>query len=65
MSNTQQKVYVLDLIHLDEGVQYQDLTDEQFIEYATANGTIYSLRGFENAINQDDFDNVNSVIRII
>ena len=65
MSNTQQKVYVLDLIHLDEGVQYQDLTDEQFIEYATSNGTIYSLRGFENAINQDDFDNVNSVIRII
>ena len=65
MSNTQQKVYVLDLIHLNEGIGYQDLTDEQFIEYAILNGTTYSLRGFENAINQDDFDHVNSVIRII
>lgn len=65
MNNSNQKVYVLDIINLEDGVDYNTLTDQEFIAYAVSNGTSYSLRGFENAVNQDDFDSINSVIRII
>lgn len=59
------KVYVVNVDNIPEGKTYKDLTDEEFMNYAEFEGTVYSLRGFENAINQDDFDSVNSVIRII
>jgi hypothetical protein len=50
---------------IPEDASYKDLRDADFIDYAEAEGTVYSLAGFENAINQDDFDHVNSYIRII
>ena len=59
------KVYVVNVDNIPEGKTYNDLTDEEFMNYAEYEGTVYSLRGFENAVNQDDFDSVNSVIRII
>jgi hypothetical protein len=59
------KVYVVNVENIPDGKTYKDLTDDEFMSYAEYEGTIYSLRGFENAVNQDDFDSVNSVIRII
>lgn len=59
------KVYVVNVDNIPDGKTYNDLTDEEFMNYAEYEGTVYSLRGFENAVNQDDFDSVNSVIRII
>jgi len=59
------KVYVVNVDNIPDGKTHKDLTDEEFMNYAEFEGTVYSLKGFENAINQDDFDSVNSVIRII
>lgn len=59
------KVYVLKIDSIPEGLNYQDITDQDFINLSDFEGGVYTLRGFENAINQDDFDCVNSVIRII
>jgi len=61
----EKKVYVIDLINLPDGIHYEDITDQDFMNYAEFEGTVYSLKGFENAINQDDFDFLNCVIRII
>mgnify|MGYP006266701505 CR=1 FL=1 len=59
------KVYVINVDVLPEGASYKNLRDEDFMDYAEAEGTVYSLAGFENAINQDDFDFINSYIRFI
>lgn len=59
------KVYVMSIDSIPEGLNYQDITDQDFMNYAEFEGDVYSLRGFENAVNQEDFDFVNSVIRII
>ena len=59
------KVYVIDVNTIPEGLSYKDITDQDFMNYAEFEGGVYSLRGFENAVNQEDFDFVNSVIRII
>jgi hypothetical protein len=64
------KVYIInttsiDLFSKDKRVDFQSVTDEEFKEYSDKYGTSYSLRGFENAINQDDFDHVNTYIRFI
>lgn len=59
------KVYVIDVDLIPDGLSYQDITDQDFMNYAEFEGTVYSLRGFENAVNQEDFDFINTVIRII
>jgi hypothetical protein len=59
------KVYSISVDTIPDGLSYQDITDQDFMNYAEFEGTVYSLRGFENAINQDDFDFVNSIIRFI
>jgi hypothetical protein len=59
------KVYVMSIKSIPEGLNCQDITDQDFMNYSEFEGSVYSLRGFENAVNQDDFDSVNSVIRII
>jgi hypothetical protein len=61
----EKRVYVIHADLIPEDASYKDLRDADFIDYAEAEGTVYSLAGFENAINQDDFDHVNSYIRII
>ena len=59
------KVYVIDVDLIPDGLRYQDITEQDFMNYAEFEGTVYSLRGFENAVNQEDFDFINTVIRII
>lgn len=59
------KVYVIDVDLIPDGLSYQDITDQDFMNYAEFEGTVYSLRGFENAVNQEDFDFINTVIRFI
>lgn len=60
------KVYLIDTtIVEDKSIDFNLLTDEEFIKLSSKYGTSYSLRGFENACNQDDFDSMNSYIRFI
>lgn len=66
------KVYLIDillieesLIREDKNIDFQVLTDEEFVLLSSKYGTSYSLRGFENACNQDDFNSMNSYIRFI
>lgn len=62
------KVYTIDCRMLTEEDMLLDiinLSDSDFIRISTRSGSLYSLRGFENAYNQDDFDHVNSYIRFI
>ena len=41
------------------------LTDEEFIEYAEQEGTVYSLKGFQEAFNNIQVDATDDFIRII
>jgi hypothetical protein len=62
------KVYVINLKMLTEDDKLLDLStisDDDFIKICMKSGDVYTLRGFENASNQDDFDSLNSYIRII
>jgi len=62
------KVYIINSILLTEEDASIDITkvdDEKFKEIVFRSGFVYSLRGFENAYNQDDFDFMNTYIRFI
>jgi hypothetical protein len=61
------KVYIISTLLVDksENIDFQNITDEQFMDLSSKYGTSYSLRGFENTCNQDDFDHVNTFIRFI
>ena len=62
------KVYTINAKLLTEEDIIRDinsLSDLEFIDISVKSGDTYSIRGFENAYNQDDFDHVNSYIRFI
>ena len=42
-----------------------DYTNEDFINIAEQNGTIYSLKGFQNTFNYEESISLDSYIRII
>lgn len=55
------RVYVIDL-GLTEDIAE---TDEEFMNEAERQGTVYSIKGFENAINSEELNLCNSFIRFI
>lgn len=62
------KVYIINtkmLTEEDATLDLNSLSDSQFISITMKSGDTYSIRGFENAYNQDDFDHVNTYIRFI
>ncbi len=42
-----------------------ELTDEEFVFEAEAQGNVYSLNGFEAAFNSGDINSYNDFLRII
>lgn len=58
------RVYVLD-IYLIEEENAINYTDEQFMEQAENNGTVFSLKGFEKAFNNEEVNTNIDYIRFI
>lgn len=61
---TETRVYVLNVDILD-GVKEAEFSDEDFINMAELEGTVYSLEGFANAFNLEDISSSNDYIRFI
>ena len=53
------RVYVLDVSLMG------NYTDEEFIEKAENYGSVYTLKGFENAFNNEELSTVVDYIRFI
>ena len=58
------RVYVLDTFNVRER-NWNDLTDEEFINLAEEDGNIYTLQGFQEAFNSQDINTEIDVIRFI
>lgn len=68
-SNTETRVYVYDVEATDENfelIPIEDITDEEFMEEAEKQGRVYTLKGFEKALNETGEINTNTdIIRFI
>ena len=58
------RVYVIDTFNV-RGINWNDLTDEEFINLAEEDGNIYTLQGFQEAFNSQDINTEIDVIRFI
>lgn len=61
---TETRVCVLGLDIFD-GVKEAEISDEDFIDMAELEGTVYSLKGFADAFNLGDIPSSNEFIRFI
>lgn len=62
------KFYVINVRFLDEedaALDFNEVYNDLFIHIATKYGEVYSAKGFETLINNDDFEATNSFIRIL
>ena len=59
------RVYVVNADLYEGEDLIQELSNEEFIALAEEQGTVYSLKGFENAYNDDCVDTINTFIRFI
>lgn len=59
------RVYLINLNNVDLNDHYQALTDEQFMDIAEQEGTVYPLKGFADAFNLSTINTESDVIRII
>lgn len=59
------RIYLINLNNVDLNDHYQDLTDEEFMDIAEQEGTVYSLKGFTDAFNLSTINTDSDVIRII
>lgn len=62
------KVYIVNLVMLPEDIDtdFNRLADDEFQEIAVKYGEVYSLKGFENAYNHDEYiSQSDSYIRFI
>ena len=57
------RVYVLDIDIVENYNEY--VTDEIFMELAEQEGTVYSLKGFQNAFNDELVNSSTDLIRFI
>ena len=57
------RVYVLDIDIVENYNEY--VTDEIFMELAEKEGTVYSLKGFQNAFNDELVNSSTDLIRFI
>ena len=58
------RVYIVD-VHSDTDELIPLLTDEEFMNMAEHNGTVYSLSGFQHAYNNDLINSNEEFIRIM
>ena len=58
------RVYVIDTFNV-RGINWNDLTDEEFINLAEEDGNVYTLQGFQEAFNSQDINTEIDVIRFI
>lgn len=58
------RVYVVD-VHSDTDELIPLLSDEEFMNVAECNGTVYTLKGFQHAFNNDLINSSEEFIRII
>lgn len=63
----EKRVYLIDLHTLKGGEQHAYLTNEEFIEKAEEQGSVYSLSGFQTSYNTNGLDSIfkRSAIRFI
>ena len=60
------RVYYLDVdLPLFETKDYRKITDNEFVELAEQYGNVYSLSGFQDALNTEEFNPVNYWVRFI
>jgi len=59
------RVYIVDINFLKEDVDAREFTDEEFMTEAESQGTVYSLQGFQIAVNYQELLLDESYIRII
>lgn len=58
------RVYVVD-VHSDTDELIPLLSDQEFMNVAEDNGTVYTLQGFQHAFNNDEINSSEEFIRII
>lgn len=58
------RVYVVD-VHSDTNELIPLLSDEEFMNVAECNGTVYTLKSFQHAFNNDLINSSEEFIRII
>lgn len=58
------RVYVVD-VHSDTDELIPLLSDQEFMNVAEDNGTVYTLQGFQQAFNNDEINSSEEFIRII
>lgn len=58
------RVYVVD-VHSDTDELIPLLSDQEFMNVAEDNGTVYTLQGFQHAYNKDLINSSEEFIRII
>ena len=58
------RVYVIDTFNV-RGINWNDLTDEEFMNLAEEDGNVYTLQGFQEAFNSQDINTEIDVIRFI
>jgi hypothetical protein len=67
--NYELRVYAYDVEATDENfelIPIEDITDEEFMEEAEKQGRVYTLKGFEKALNETGEINTNTdIIRFI
>ena len=66
--NYELRVYAYDVEATDkdfELIPIEDTTDEEFMEQAEKQGMVYTLKGFENALNESGEINSTTIIRFI
>lgn len=60
------RVYIINLDKLDDIVGADDYSDEDFMEIAEGQGTVYTLKGFQNAFNcEESITPFNCYLRFI
>lgn len=60
------RVYYLYIdLPLFETKDYRKITDNEFVELAEQYGNVYSLSGFQDALNNEEFNPVNYWVRFI
>ena len=64
-TNNETRIYLIDLSEVKENYEPLAKTDEEFIQKAEKLGTVYSLFGFQEAFNCDEFSQDQCFIRII
>ena len=58
------RVYVIDTFNVKER-NWNDLTNEEFMNLAEEDGNVYTLQGFQEAFNSQDINTEIDVIRFI